>query len=408
MEGRGWIGRFALFWGSQTISRFGGAFSGFALIWWVAQTYGTATSLATGVMISMLPGILLGPLIGTIVDRNNRKFFIILSEVVQAVCAGALFVLAYYQMLEIWHLYTVMFINSLTGQFQYMAIMAATPMLVPSEHLQRVSGLSQLREGAVAIIAPPVGALMLEFIQLEGILLLEVGMSLVAALILLGIVVPNPPAKPVEEQVSVMADLRAGFRYVLGWPSLLALMSIAMVLNLLFNPAFALMPLLVKNVLQGGALQLAWLEMALGLGMIVGAVLLAAWGGFKRRIYTMALGVLGMGIGAIVLARIEADGLYVAIASMALFGLVQPLANGPILAIIQARVAPEMQGRVMGFMGSMAGAIAPLGLLLAGPISDRFGLQSWYFAAGVMSLLTVPLVLLWPLVRDIEEVKSEK
>jgi DHA3 family macrolide efflux protein-like MFS transporter len=181
-----------------------------------------------------------------------------------------------------------------------------------------------------------------------------------------------------------------------------------MVLNLLFNPAFALMPLLVKNVLQGGALQLAWLEMALGLGMIVGAVLLAAWGGFKRRIYTMALGVLGMGIGAIVLARIEADGLYVAIASMALFGLVQPLANGPILAIIQARVAPEMQGRVMGFMGSMAGAIAPLGLLLAGPISDRFGLQSWYFAAGVMSLLTVPLVLLWPLVRDIEEVKSEK
>lgn len=407
MEGRGWIGRFALFWGSQTISRFGGAFSGFALIWWVAQTYGTATSLATGVMISMLPGILLGPLIGTIVDRNNRKFFIILSEVVQAVCAGALFVLAYYQMLEIWHLYTVMFINSLTGQFQYMAIMAATPMLVPTEHLQRVSGLSQLREGAVAIIAPPVGALMLEFIQLEGILLLEVGMSLVAALILLGIVVPNPPAKPVEEQVSVIADMRAGFRYVLGWPSLLALMSIAMVLNLLFNPAFALMPLLVKNVLQGGALQLAWLEMALGLGMIVGAVLLAAWGGFKRRIYTMALGVLGMGIGAIVLARIEADGLYVAIASMALFGLVQPLANGPILAIIQARVAPEMQGRVMGFMGSMAGAIAPLGLLLAGPISDRFGLQSWYFAAGVMSLLTVPLVLLWPLVRDIE-VKSEK
>jgi len=404
---RGWVGRFALFWGSQTISRFGGAFSGFALIWWVAQTYGTATSLATGVMISMLPGILLGPLIGTIVDRNNRKFFIILSEVVQAVCAGALFVLAYYQMLEIWHLYTVMFINSLTGQFQYMAIMAATPMLVPTEHLQRVSGLSQLREGAVAIIAPPVGALMLEFIQLEGILMLEVVMSLVAALIMLGIVVPNPPAKPVEEQVSVMADLRAGFRYVLGWPSLLALMSIAMVLNLLFNPAFALMPLLVKNVLQGGALQLAWLEMALGLGMIVGAVLLAAWGGFKRRIYTMVLGVLGMGIGAIVLARIEADGLYVAIASMALFGLVQPLANGPILAIIQARVAPEMQGRVMGFMGSMAGAIAPLGLLLAGPISDRFGLQSWYFAAGVMSLLTVPLVLLWPLVRDIE-VKSEK
>lgn len=407
MESGRWVGRFALFWGSQTISRFGSAFSGFALIWWVAQTYGTATSLATGTLISMLPGILLGPLIGTIVDRNNRKFFIVASDMVQVASACVLFVLVRYQMLEIWHLYIVMFVNSLAGQFHYMAVMAATPMLVPSEHLQRVSGLSQLREGAVAIIAPPVGALLLEVIHLEGILLLEVATGVAASLIMLGMVVPNPPLKPVEERVSVMSDLRAGFRYVLGWPSLLALMSIAMVLNLLFNPAFSLMPLMVKNVLQGRALQLAWLEMALGIGMIVGSLLLAAWGGFKRRIYTMALGVLGMGIAAVVLARIDASGLYIAIASMVVFGLVQPLANGPIFAIIQARVAPEMQGRVMGFMGSMAGAVSPLGLLLAGPISDRFGLQSWYLAAGVMSLLTVPLVLFWPLVRDIE-MKNEK
>lgn len=407
MESRGWVGRFALFWGSQTIARFGGAFSGFALVWWVAKTYGTATSLATGTMISMLPGIILGPLIGTIVDRNNRKFFIVVSNLVHAASAGVLFILAHYQLLEVWHLYVVMFVNSLAGQFHYMAVMAATPMLVPSEHLQRVSGLSQLREGAVAIIAPPAGALLLEVIHLDGILLLEVITGISAAVIMLGIMVPNPPAKPAEAQQSVMSDLRDGFSYLLGWPSLLALMSIAMVLNLLFNPAFSLMPLLVTNILQGGAIQLAWLEMALGIGMIIGSVLLAAWGGFRKRIYTMALGVLGMGIAAVVLARIGVNGLYFAIASMAVFGLVQPLANGPIFAIIQARVAPEMQGRVMGFMGSMAGAVSPIGLLLAGPISDRFGLQSWYLAAGVMSLLTVPLVLFWPLVRDIE-VKSEK
>lgn len=400
---RGWVGRFALFWGSQTIARFGGSFSNFALIWWVAQTYGTATALATGTMISMLPGIVLGPLIGTIVDRNNRKLFIVASNVIYALSAGALFMLAHYQLLEIWHLYVVMFINSLAGQFHYMAVMAATPMLVPNDQLQRVSGLSQLREGAVAIVAPPVGALLLELIHLDGILLLEVATGIAAALIMVGIAIPNPPAPPVEERKSVLGDLRAGLRYVLGWPSLLALMSIAMVLNLLFNPAFSLIPLLVKNVLQGGALQLAWLEMALGIGMIVGSLLLAAWGGFRTRIYTMVLGVLGMGIAAVVLARVGANGLYMAIGSMAVFGLVQPLANGPIFAIIQARVAPEMQGRVMGFMGSLAGAVSPIGLLLAGPVSDQFGLQSWYLAAGVMSLLTVPLVLLWPLVRDIEK-----
>jgi DHA3 family macrolide efflux protein-like MFS transporter len=398
-----WVGPFVALQIGQTIARFGGAFSNFALIWWVAQTYGTATSLATGVLISMVPGIVLGPLIGTIVDRFDRRFFIGMSNVVYATSAAALYVLAQYDLLVLWHLYVVMFINSLAGQFHYMSLIAATPMMVPNEHLQRVSGIGQLREGAVAVMAPPVGALLLEFIHLEGILLLEMVTGVTAALSIIWVAIPRPSADTTTHQPNVWGDLRAGFRYVRAWPGLMALLGVAMILNLLFNPAFSLMPLLVKDYLRGGAIQLAWMEAALGSGMIVGSVVLGVWGGFSKRMHTMLVGVLGMGIGAIVLGRIGHDGLFIGIGAMALFGFVQPLTNGPLMAIIQSKVAPEMQGRIMGFMGSLSGAISPIGLLLAGPIADRFGLQIWYLAAGVASLAVIPLMLGWATLRTIEE-----
>lgn len=400
---RAWIWPFAALQIGQTIARFGGAFSNFALIWWVAQTYGTATSLATGVLISMVPGIVLGPLIGTIVDRFDRRWFIGMSNVVYATSAAVLYVLAHFDMLVLWHLYVVMFINSLAGQFHFMSLIAATPMMVPSEHLQRVSGIGQLREGAVAIMAPPAGALLLELIHLDGILLLEVVTGLTAALSIIWVVIPRPPADATALQPNVWGDLRAGFRYLRAWPGLMALLGVAMILNVLFNPAFSLMPLLVKDYLRGGAAQLAWMEAALGIGMIVGSVVLGVWGGFSKRLYTMSVGVIGMGIGAIVLGRIGHDGLYTGIGAMALFGFVQPLTNGPLMAIIQSKVAPDMQGRIMGFMGSLSGAISPIGLLLAGPIADRFGLQIWYLAAGVASLAVIPLLFGWSTLRTIEE-----
>ncbi|RLT21310.1 MAG: MFS transporter, partial [Chloroflexi bacterium] len=340
-----WKWRFGLFWVSQTIARFGGAFSGFALVWWVTKTYGTATALVSGTLITLLPGILLGPLIGTIVDRNSRRFFIVMSNLVYAASAAVLFGLSYYDQLQLWHLYMVMFVNSLAGQFHFMAINAATAQLVPEDQLQRVSGLGQLREGAVSIIAPPAGALLLEYLHLDGVLFLEICTGVAAAMMMLSIAIPKPTVAADAPKLSVLADLRAGLRYVVSWQGLMVLMLVSMLLNLLFYPAFSLLPLLVKNHFHGGALQLAWFEMAFGIGMISGSVVLSVWGGFKVRIHTMLLGLVGMGISMTILATASETGLYIGIAAMALFGILQPITNGPLFAILQSTVPKEMQGR---------------------------------------------------------------
>jgi DHA3 family macrolide efflux protein-like MFS transporter len=182
----------------------------------------------------------------------------------------------------------------------------------------------------------------------------------------------------------------------------MVLMLVSMLLNLLFYPAFSLLPLLVKNHFHGGALQLAWFEMAFGIGMISGSVVLGVWGGFKVRLHTMLLGLVGLGVGIMILAIASETGLYIGIAAMALFGIAQPISNGPLFAILQSTVPKEMQGRVFGLLGSASGFMSPIGLLLAGPASDKFGLQIWFLAAGIASLVMVPVLWLLPAMRDFE------
>jgi DHA3 family macrolide efflux protein-like MFS transporter len=128
-------------------------------------------------------------------------------------------------------------------------------------------------------------------------------------------------------------------------------MAMAMVVNLFFNPAFSLMPLLVKDHFQGGVIQLAWMETGFGAGMIAGSLLLGVWGGFTRKLYTLLLGVAVMGLAAFFLGVLPSSGILTAIAAMVIIGIAQPLTNAPLIAIIQGTVPLELQGRVIGLPG---------------------------------------------------------
>jgi DHA3 family macrolide efflux protein-like MFS transporter len=139
------------------------------------------------------------------------------------------------------------------------------------------------------------------------------------------------------------------------------------------------LPLLVANRL-GGATQLGSLTAVFGVGTIAGGILLAVWGGFKTRIYTSLAGLIGAGIATLALGL--APGLTLALAAVAGLGIMISLANGPIHAILQATVAPEFQGRVFSLYGSLAGMMTPLGLAIAAPVAEQFGVVVWFMVGG--------------------------
>jgi DHA3 family macrolide efflux protein-like MFS transporter len=402
---KNWAPRFFAIWTGQGLSLFGSALVQFALVWWLAKETGSATTLTTALLVAMLPQIVIGPFAGALADRWNRRLIMILADSTIAAFSLLLAWLFATGRVEIWHIYAIMAIRSLGSAFHFPAMAASTPLMVPEEHLTRVNGLNQTLQGINGLIAPPVGALLLGLFQTQAVLLIDVGTAALAILPLLFIPVPQPERieEPTQsEKPSLLNDIGAALRYIRSWPGLVAILAMALFLNFLLVPAGALMPLLVTEHFKKGAIDLGLLESAEGFGIIAGGIILSIWGGFKSKIATSVAGIIGLGIGVMLTGIAPADQFYLAVTGSALLGFMIPITNGPIGAILQSVIRRDMQGRVMSLVSSAATAISPLGLLLAGPLSDWLGIRVWFWAGGLICLLIGILAFFIPTIMNIE------
>jgi DHA3 family macrolide efflux protein-like MFS transporter len=177
----------------------------------------------------------------------------------------------------------------------------------------------------------------------------------------------------------------------------------AMAINFVVNPAFSLMPILITKYFGLGALQLGWLESVWGIGVVVGGLVLSVWGGFKRRVVTSLLGIVGMGIGTLIVGLAPVGAFAVALTGMLVAGFMNPIVNGPFMAVMQSSVAPEMQGRVFSLIQSASLAMMPLSLLIAGPIADKLGVRVWYVAGGVLCIIIGLVAFAVPAIMQVEE-----
>jgi MFS transporter, DHA3 family, macrolide efflux protein len=410
-DDKSWKARFFTIWGGQALSILGSQLVQFALIWHLTVKTGSATVLATASLVGIMPGVILGPFIGTLVDRWNRRWIMLLADSVITLATIVLAVLFALDAAAIWHIYLVMFIRSLAGCFHGNAMTASTSLMVPVENLTRIQGINQMLNGGLNIVSAPMGAFLLAVLPLQSILAIDVATALIAILPLLFIDVPQPERiergkVQHEAQATVWQDFNAGLRYMLGWPGLLIIGLMTVGINFTIIPAFSLLPLMVKDYFGGDAIQLGWVESAMGIGMIAGGGLLGVWGGFKRKILTSMIGLMGMGTGTLLIALAPSTAIPLAIGGALLVGLMNPLTMGPFFAVIQSTVEPDMQARIFSLMSSIGGGMAPIGLIIAGPVADRVGIQSWFLLGGSLCILMAAAGLFIPDVMNIEEKRS--
>jgi len=396
-----WKARFFPIWIGQKFSLFGSAIAQFALVWWLTQKTGSATVLATASLVALLPSVILGPFAGTLVDRWRRRGVMIVADGLIAFASLILAILFWTGQAQIWHIFLVKVIRALSGAFHWPAFSASTSLMVPKEHLSRVAGLNQALYGIMNIVTPPVAALLLSVIPIHMILGIDVATAVVAIIPLLFLPIPQPQAATKAEPY--WAQFREGFRYVWRWRGALYLLFAVTILNALLNPAFSLLPILVTKHFGKGALELGLLESAFGIGVIVGGLFLSAWGGFKKKIHTSLAGMIGMGLGVVAIGLLPPPWFYGAILAMGVFGFANPITNGPLTAFLQTAVAPEMQGRVFSLIGSLSAGASPIGLALAGPVADLFGIQIWFILGGMGLLLMGAVGFFIPSLVRIEE-----
>ena len=283
-DNKPWKTTFFTIWSGQALSILGSQLVQFALIWHLTIQTGSATVLVTASLAGMLPNVVLGPFIGTLVDRWDRRRIMLIADSIVALATIVLAVLFALDVVEVWHIYAVIFIRSLASTFHGNAMSASTSLMVPVEQLTRIQGLNQLLNGGLNVVAAPLGALLLGMLPMQGILSIDVITALFAIL-------PLAPASAISLAV-------------------------------------------------GGAL---------------------------------------------------------------LVGLMTPITMGPFLAAIQSTVEPDMQARIFSLLSSVGTGIAPLGLMIAGPVADRVGIQAWFLLGGMLCIFMAVTGLFIPAVMNMEK-----
>ena len=389
----------------QAFSLFGSRLVQFALVWWITETTGLASTLAFASIVAMLPQVLLGPFAGALVDRWNRKTVMMVSDSFIALVVVALAFLYGTGSIRLWHVFLAMFTRSLGGAFQWPTMQATTSLMVDRESLSRVAGMNQSLMGLVAIVAPPLGAFLMQVIPIQTILLIDVVTAVLAVGSLFFIKVPQPSREQAEVLglKTILMDMREGAVFVWGWKGLRIIMGMSMVINFLMNPAFSLLPLVVTNHFGGGAVELGWLQSANGVGMIAGGLLLGAWGGFKKRVVTAMTSLVISGVFIVAFSFMSPELFLLAVGCVFVFAVFNAMANGTFFSSLQAVIPPRMQGRVFTILMSLSGGMTPVGLAFAGPVSDRLGLFIWFRIGGFVLALMGAVAFFIPAVMNLEE-----
>lgn len=360
---------FIIVWFGQSVSLVGSGLTGFALGVWVFQQTGSITQFALIGLFTVLPRIILSPLVGPLVDRWDRRRAMIVGDAGAGLSTLILALLLYAGRLEIWHIYLLVFTSAAFGAIQWPAFMAATTLLVPKENLGRANGLVQLGQAASEILAPALAGVLLLTIELQGIILIDVATFLVAVLTLLLVRFPTPPPTAADQSTrgSWRQEISYGWQYITTRPGLFGLLLFLTTVNFLWGLVGALITPMILGFTSSA--NLGFLISIAGGGMLVGSLVMTIWGGPPRRIH----GVLSFELlsGACFLLM----GLRPSFWPVALgvFGAHATIAiiYGSNQAIWQTKVAPAVQGRVFAAQQMLAKAAAPLAYLLAGPLAER-------------------------------------
>ena len=360
---------FLIVWTGQFVSLIGSRLTKFALGVWIFLETGSVTPLALIALFTVVPHIILGPFVGTLVDRWDRRKAMIVSDTGDALCTLALAVLLYADSLEIWHVFVITLVSSGFSTFQWPAYSAATTLLVPKRHLARAAGMVQTAQSTSNILSPMIAGLLVITIQIWGIFAIDFATYLFALATLIVIRIPQPKATADGQKGrgSFLKEVAYGWSYIRTRPGLLALLLFFAGTNLAYSSFSVLFKPMVLSFTSPALL--GTLESAGGIGMLIGGIFLSVWGGPKKRIYgVMGFGFLS-GVAAIFLG-IRPNVLIIACANFACL-FTAPLIGGLSQAIWQVKTAPDIQGRVFSLRRAISWSTTPVSLLLLGPLADR-------------------------------------
>jgi MFS transporter, DHA3 family, macrolide efflux protein len=363
---------FTVVWLGQLVSLLGSGMTTFAISIWAWQETGQATALALAGFFGFGPTVLLSPFAGAIVDRYNRKLVMMLSDLAAGLSTVALFLLYVSGDLQIWHIYIANAFAGTFAAFQFPAYSAAVTTMLEKKHYARATGMLSLAESASGIFAPLLAGALIGLIGIGGIMFFDIVTFSFAIGALLLVYIPEPQAteEGLRSRGNFIKESFYGFKYIFEKRGLLGLQLVFFAINFIAMFSFILLPPMILARTGNNELILGAVQSIGSIGGVVGGVAMSVWGGTRRKIHGVLLGMVLVSLSQGVMGTGQSLLIWGAANFMVFF--VIPILNGSNQAIWQSKVAPDIQGRVFATRRLIAQITAPLAMLLAGPLADQF------------------------------------
>ena len=390
-----WRRDVTVFLSGQTVSLFGSMLVQYAIMWHLTLETRSGTVMAVYAVVGFLPQAVVSVFGGVWADRLDRRALIIGADATIAVTTLALALLMLSGTDDLWLLYVAAAIRSAGAGIQTPAVGALLPQIVPTDKLMRVNGINATIQSAMMLVTPAVAAGLYAWASIEAIFLVDVVTAAVGIGLLLLVPVPRlVRTDQVAGARGYVTDLVDGVRYVAHTPFVRWVLVIwGVVFVLIVAPSF-LTPLMVVRSFGDEVWKLTVNELAFSVGMTLGGVAVAWWGGLRNRVHTVLLvtalfAVFNVGLGL-------STSMWLFFGFMFLIGLGVPFFSTPTMTVLQERVEPERQGRVFGFVGIVMAVAMPLGMSVFGPLADRYSVESLLVTAGAALLLVVVTAVVLP------------
>lgn len=382
---RSWYKNAALFLASQTVSLFGSSLVQYAIMWYITIETQSGVMMTISIICGFVPMFFLSPIAGVWADRYNRKRLIIVSDAMIAVTTLILAILYLFGYGSIWLLFTASALRAVGSGVQTPAVGAILPQIVPDAQLTRINGINGSIQSAIMIVSPMASGALLTAMPIETIFFIDVVTAAVAIFILSVPLQVAPHKKSLEKQeLDYFGDMREGLIYISNHRFVRSFFAFFGVFFVFITPLAFLTPLQVTRSFGNDVWRLTAIEIAFAVGMMLGGGLIAIWGGFKNRVYTLVLSSLVFGVCSIALGIVGVFWLYLVV--MFIAGIVMPLFNTPATVLLQEKVEENYLGRVFGVMGMISTSVMPLSMLVFGPMADYVRIEWMLLISGLVMI----------------------
>lgn len=385
---------FRLFWTGAFLSNTGTWMQAVAQGWLVLQLTNSTFWLGVDGFMATVPGLMLTLLGGVFADLVDRRRLLMYTQIGAGLSALMLALLIVTNVVHVWMILALSFVTGCCMALAGPSYQAITVDLVAREDLANAIALNSTQFQLSRVIGPVFAGLAFKTLGLAGCFFGNAA-SFIAVIVSLSLVRFNgvgqhTPAHSMKDKRAIWDDLVGGFTYVRGRPRVFMLLLIAAATSLFGAPYMTLVPYFARDILHLDENGLSILMGTSGAGALCGALVLAFLGNFRHKGWSVlggsfffALCLIGFSLSTdLIVSLIYIFGMG--------FSIVACVAV--INTSLQQLVTDEMRGRVMSmFILSFIGTM-PVGNLIAGAASQRFGAPHTLATGGIIIALFISVI----------------